>query len=190
MNYFLKFRVAISDLRTKRSTLWFLLYLVLILAVATAATYWSDYFGVVTYVLFIIVLLVATLITWLMAALAVFRSLLIVGAGLSLLLYVAQEYCALPIQERLADDSLQSLIGIGIIFMLAIFAFRLYRELFGDQEAKNEFHQKGALKVFRESNQGKDPWFILLLYALFIGLILSQVFQVLYPIFSNLCVYS
>lgn len=179
----------IKDIRAKRPVLWFLSYLVLILVVATAATYWSDYLGIVTYGLLIFVLLIATLITWLMAALAVFRSLLIVGAGLSLLLYVAQEYCALPIQERIADDSLQSLIGIGIIFMLAIFALRLYRELFGDQDAKNEFHQKGALKVFRESNQGKDPWFILLLYALFIGLILSQVFQVLYPIFSNLCIY-
>lgn len=186
MNNILK---GVKDMRAKRPIAWFFLYLALILIFATVATYWSDYLGVVTYGLLIIVLLIATLITWLMAALAVFRSLLIVGAGLSLLLYVAQEYCALPLQERIADDSLQSLIGLGIIFMLAIFAFRLYRELFGDQEAKNEFHQKGALKVFRESNQGKDPWFVLLLYALFIGLILSQVFQVLYPIFSNLCVY-
>src|SRR5690606_15868005 len=112
------------------------------------------------------------------------------GAGLSLLLYIAQEYCALSIQERLADESLQSLIGIGIIFILAIFVFRLYKELFGDEEAKNEFNKKGALKVFRESNQGKDPVLILLLYATFIGLILSQLFQVLYPIFNNLCVYG
>jgi hypothetical protein len=186
MNNILK---VIKDIRTKRPVVWFGLYLGFICLVAVAATYWSEYIGTIAYVWFIVVLLIATLVTWLMAALAVFRSLLIVGAGLSLLLYVAQEYCALPIQERIADDSLQSLIGIGIIFMLAIFAFRLYKELFGDLEAKNEFHQKGALKVFRESNKGKDPWFILLLYALFLGLILSQVFQVLYPIFSNLCVY-
>lgn len=185
MGHFFK---AIKKIRTERPRVWFFLYLIIILAVATVATYYSGYLGVAAYGLLIAALIIVVLITWLMAALAVFRPLLIVGAGLSLLLYVAQEYCALPLQARTADDSLQSLISIGVIFILAIFAFRLYRELFGDQEAKSEFHQKGALRVLRESNRGKDPWFILLMYALFIGLILSQIFQVLYPIFSNLCV--
>lgn len=67
---FYKLITKIRELRTKKPTVWFFLYLALILTFATAATYWSDYLGVVTYGLLIIVLLIATLVTWLMAALA------------------------------------------------------------------------------------------------------------------------
>src|SRR5690606_5348021 len=107
---FSRLKLSIQEMQRKRPNVWFSLYFVLIGLIALAATYWSEYITPVVLGLLFVGLLIATLVTWLMAALAVFRSLLIVGAGLSLLLYIAQEYCALSIQERLADESLQSLI--------------------------------------------------------------------------------
>lgn len=115
---------------------------------------------------------------------------MVVGAGLSLILFIAQSYCGLDVSERMADDSLRSLIGISIIFIGIIFVVRLRRELFGDPEAKREFDKVGVLKSLRDANDGKDSILILVLYASFMGLILGQLFQVLYPIFNNLCVYG
>ncbi|MCB9815838.1 hypothetical protein H6786_00445 [Candidatus Nomurabacteria bacterium] len=168
----------------------FFLYVATVVVVSYLFIQWPEYANKTTYILFLISLMLVTLFTWSMAALAIFRSLLVVGAGLSLVLFIAQSYCALPLNEQVADDSLQSLIGISVLFIGVMFFNRLYRELFGNPESKREFDKLGALKVFREANKGKDSVLILVLYASFMGLILGQLFQVLFPIFINLCVYQ
>lgn len=173
----------------KRFTLLFALYLVTAITVLFAYIYWEEQVKMFVLVFLAISLTFVTLFTWSLASLAVFRSLMVIGAGLSLILFIAQSYCDLDVTKRIADDSLQSLIGMSIIFIGVIFVVRLYRELFGDPNAKREFDKLGALKVFREANKGKDSILLLILYASFMGLILGQLFQVLHPIFSNLCVY-
>lgn len=185
-----KIFVKLNNIRNNRPRLWFFFYLILITILAVGLMYLEEYLAPIVFTLLLILLIIITLMAWFMAAVAVFRSLLIVGAGLSLLLFISIEYCNLPLHERIADDALMSLIGISVIFIVSIFSYRLYRELFGNPDAKNEFDQKGALMIFREANQGKDPKLFLILYALFVGLIVSQVYQVLFPVFSNLCVYS
>lgn len=185
-----KFRYIKKRIKTdKKFVLMFVLYLVTLLGTSIAFMHWEEYVSKVAFIFLLISLMFLTLFTWSMAALAVFRSLLVVGAGLTLILFIAQSYCALPIQEQVSSDSLKSLIGIGIFFIGITFVVRLYGELFGNPHAKREFDKMGALKVFRDANKGKDSIFVLIFYAVFMGLILGQLFEVLYPIFSNLCVY-
>ena len=184
-------KLIIHRLRTdKRFALLFTLYLVTAIGVSFAFTHWEEQIRTFALIFSVLGLTLITLFTWSLAALAVFRSLMVIGAGLSLILFIAQSYCGLDIADRVADDSLRSLIGITVLFIGVTFVARLYRELFGDPNAKREFDKLGALKVFRDANKGKDSILLLVLYASFMGLILGQLFQVLYPIFNNLCVYQ
>lgn len=185
-----KLKVIINRIRTdKRFALLFTLYLVTALGASYAFTQWEEQIRTFALIFSVLGLALITLFTWSLAALAVFRSLMVVGAGLSLILFIAQSYCGLDITERVADDSLRSLIGITVLFIGVTFVTRLHRELFGDSNAKREFDKLGAIRVFRDANKGKDSILLLMLYASFMGLILGQLFQVLYPIFNNLCVY-
>lgn len=168
----------------------FLLFLLIAIVGAVFANQYSVYLGKFAFVLFIIALSFLTIITWTMAALAVFRSLFVAGAGLSLLLYIATEYCNVPSIDRIADSALINLLNLGILFVGVVFTVSLYKELFGDPEAKSKWLQMGALQIFKESNQGKHSWLVLSFYALSMGVILGELFQVLYPIFSHLCVYG
>ena len=182
---------VINKVRTdKRFALLFSLYLVTAVVASFAFIHWEAQMRMFFVAFSVIGLMFLTLFTWSLAALAVFRSLMVIGAGLSLILFIAQSYCALDITQRVANDSLQSLIGISIIFIGVTFGVRLYRELFGDPNAKREFDKVGVLQSFRNANEGKDSYIILVLYASFMGLILGQLFEVLYPIFNNLCVYQ
>lgn len=188
---FERLKGVISRSRTdKRFAFLFVLYVVTAIGVSITFTYWEEQVRLFFVVFSLIGLVIITLFTWSLAALAIFRSLMVIGAGLSLILFIAQSYCALDVAMRVADDSLQSLIGISVLFIGVIFVIRLYRELFGDPNAKREFDKLGALKVFRDANKGKDSLLFLVLYASFMGLILGQLFEVLYPIFNNLCVYQ
>ena len=54
---------------------------------------------------------------------------------------------------------------------------------------KDELLNNGSFKIFREINNGKDSWIILSIYAIVFGVFLGQVFQVMYPIVNNICVY-
>jgi len=188
---FSKIKQIVNRMKTDRKfAVLFVLYIVTVILTAFAFAHWEKQVSTIFLIFSFIGLALITLFTWSLAALAVFRSLMVIGAGLSLILFIAQSYCALDISKRVADDSLQSLIGISLIFITVIFTVRLYRELFGDPNAKREFDKLGALKVFRDANKGKDSYIILILYASFMGLILGQLFQVLHPIFNNLCVYQ
>ncbi len=174
----------------RKFTVLFVLYVVTVILTSFAFAHWEKQVSTIFLTFSLIGLAFISLFTWSLAALAVFRSLMVIGAGLSLILFIAQSYCALDISKRVADDSLQSLIGISIIFIGVTFGVRLYRELFGDPNAKREFDKVGVLQSFRNANEGKDSYIILVLYASFMGLILGQLFEVLYPIFNSLCVYQ
>lgn len=186
-----KFRRLSLKIRTdKRFVVPFAIYLGTAVLVSFVFIYWQEKIQTFVPIFLIAGLSVIVLFTWSLAAFAVFRSLMVIGAGLSLILFIAQSYCALDISHRVSNNSLQSLIGMSLIFISITFGVRLYRELFGDLDAKREFDKRGALQVFRDANKGKDSILFLIFYASFMGLILGQLFQVLYPLFSSLCIYQ
>jgi len=127
---------------------------------------------------------------WFVAGYAVFRSLLVASVGLSFIIFIGQSYCALPINDQVADSSLMTLIGFGFIYVITQFGRSLYKELFGDRQAKEEWRQKGIVKLFKEANHNKHSWFILLIYGLWISLFVWQIYSVINPVIHGLCVYK
>ncbi len=130
------------------------------------------------------------IIIWIKAGMSIFKSLFIAGAGFSLIIFIAQEYCKVPMELRISDSSLKVFIGFGLFYTIIIFIGTLYKELFGDKNSENDLNKKGTFKIFREINNGKDHWLVLLIYAIVFGVFLGQIFQVLYPIVNNICIYK
>jgi hypothetical protein len=141
-------------------------------------------------ILFAISFSILFLIIWTKVGISIFKSLFIVGASFSLIIFIAQEYCKVPIEARINDQSLIIFLNFGLLYIGATFIRSLYKELFGDKDSKNELTHKGAFKIFREINDGKDSWIILIIFSIVFGTFLSQLFQVLYPIINNICVYK
>lgn len=85
-----KLKVIINRIRTdKRFALLFTLYLVTALGASYAFTQWEEQIRTFALIFSVLGLALITLFTWSLAALAVFRSLMVVGAGLSLILFIA-----------------------------------------------------------------------------------------------------
>lgn len=83
-----------------------------------------------------------------------------------------------------------TLLGIGFIYVVVQFVWSLFKELFGDKEAKEEWRRKGTIAVFKEANGNKHSWLVLVVYGLFVALFVSQIYNVIYPIIHGLCVYK
>ena len=185
-----KVKTLLHKFWDNKKLLKFLLFLLISVFFAILASKYENIFAGVSLILALTMLSILFLVTWIMATFAVFRSLLIVGAGLSLLLFISIEYCRVPIEMRIADEALINLINLGLLFLGFVFITSLFKELFGNQKSDNPLDQKGALQIFKEINHGKHSWLLLSLYAVSLGVIIGQLFQVLYPIFNNLCVYQ
>jgi hypothetical protein len=127
---------------------------------------------------------------WFVAGYVVFRSLLTASVGLSLIIFIGQSYCQLSLDKQVADDQLMTLIGFGFIYVIAQFGRSLFKEIFGDKQAKEEWRQKGMIAVFKEINQDKHSWLVLVIYGALVSLFVWQVFSVIDPIIHNLCVYT
>lgn len=158
-------------------------------SIASAILVNTAFFASVGPTLLIIVFGAFFSLLWFVAGYAVFRSLLVASVGLSFIIFIGQSYCALPVSEQVANSSLMTLIGFGFIYVVAQFARSLYRELFGDKQAKEEWRQKGMINVFKEKNQNKHSWLILLVYGSLVSLFVWQIYSVIKPIIDGLCVY-
>lgn len=167
----------------------FLIFLVvaIVLFVLFVAT---PFLSTIGPILFTIIFGFFLLFISVIAGYAVFRSLLAASIGLSLIIFIGQSYCSLPINEQVANTSLVTLISIGFIYVSVQFIYSLYKELFGDKEAKEEWRRNGIITLFKEANSNKHSWFALFIYALFIALFISQIYSVINPIIHGLCVYK
>ena len=143
-----------------------------------------------TSLLFIISFSFLFIIIWIKVGMSVFKSLFIAGASFSLIIFISQEYCNVPIEARISDKSLEIFLAFGLLYVGSVFVKSLYKELFGDKDSKDELVKKGTFKIFREINDGKDSFLILLIFSIVFGTFLGQLFQVFYPIINNICIYK
>lgn len=150
----------------------------------------SEILSIVGPVVFIVVFGIFFTILWFAAGYIVFRSLLVASVGLSFIIFIGQSYCALPLEGRTANNSLMILIGVGFIYVLAQFVRSLYKELFGDKDAKEEWKHKGMIPLFKEINKGKHNWFVVITYGALVSLFVWQIYNVVNPIIYGLCVYQ
>ncbi len=167
-------------------------FLIFLMAVALATFFLinTQFLSAVTPVMFVVVFGIFFSALWFVAGYSVFRSLLVASVGLSFILFIGQSYCGLPEVDRVANDSLMTLVGFGFIYIGVQFVRSLYKELFGDKQAKEEWRQKGMIPLFKEMNGNKHSWLVLLTYGALISLFIWQIYSVINPIINGLCVYQ
>lgn len=152
------------------------------LALATFAfmgmTFFKEEFQTIGLTILIIELIIITIVLSAFAGHAVIKSLFLVGASLSLVIFLAQSYCGAPNLTQSGNNALQTLLAFSIIYISFDFFKSLYKEV------------TGYTKKMKEANDGKNPWILLVPFAFFVGIFLWQLYQVMSPILSSLCIYK
>ena len=177
-----KLQLFLQELRTKKE-----LRIKLGILLVFAATYfWLAKHLDVALIILAIVMVFLCIATWSMASIVFFRSLFVVGGGLSLMIFLAQMYCAVPAPQRIADNSLKLLLSFGLLYMGSIFIKSIYEDLMGNKESE------GTIKYLKKMYKGEIFWVIttLILYIIFICVFVWQLCEVMGPIFFNLCIYK
>lgn len=121
---------------------------------------------------------ITALISWLfvMAGFTVLKSLFLLSAELSLLIFLAQAYCEVP--NHFADDALKMLVGVSLLYI----SFEFFKSL---KRALNE-----RLEKIPEKRWSKEKIIVVTLFALFTLAFVWMIYQVVNPIILNLCVYK
>lgn len=162
----------------KKGLIRFLVFLGIVLFVTIGSTFFNAQLSKAAVIFFIVTFSVLCVIIWAIAGHFVFKSLFVVSGGLSLMIFLAQSYCNLPDVSRTADGALQSIFGFSLIYLGFIFLKDVFKET------------TGGLKTLGEIYGGKKPWLIVSLGALFVGLFLWQLYEVVRPIVFGLCIYK
>jgi hypothetical protein len=125
-----------------------------------------------------------------LAGFVVVKSLFLIAAELSLLIFLAQSYCDATIgvnavaRSQASDDALRSLILLGLIYITGAFVQELYAAL------RDRFAKIGASAHV----SGVPGWnarkvVVTTVFLVFAGLFLVEIFLVIRPIVAGLCVY-
>jgi hypothetical protein len=172
-----KIRNLIQGLH-KKETAFFLTVLSLFIVIFIGQTFFHDIFQKISLWLPLILLTILTMITWASAGRAVMKSLFVIGASLTLIIYLAQSYCEVPYPTQSGNDALKALIGFALLYICFDFIKLLCKEI------------KEKIKTLKQMNENKHLWIFLIPFGLFIVLFVWNIAQVLMPIFQNLCVYK
>jgi hypothetical protein len=162
----------------KRDMKFFLVFIGVVAAVLLISRFLTPYLPAISVTFLFISLLILVAFTWGFAGHAVMKSLFLVGANLTLVIFLAQSYCDVPSAARTGNDALATLIGFAILYIGYEFINSVYKEI------------KSRMNQFKEANNNKSPWPVVVLFALFVGLFILQVWQVISPIIHNLCIYQ
>lgn len=125
-----------------------------------------------------IILIVFVYLIMFIAGFAVMKALFFVAAELSLLIFLAQSYCNVQTRPVGSDEALQSLLIIGMTYIIYSF-FRSLLDICKKhyQPIKNE--RRSSQKIVTIS-----------LFIFFAGVFAWQIYLVVSPIVKNLCVYK
>ncbi len=175
----LKVRELIKEItNNKEKLIQFSIFLVLSALVFVGMTFFKDTFQAIGYTILLIELAILTIVAWAFAGHAVMKSLFLVGASLSLIIFLAQSYCDVPNLTQSGNDALKTLLAFSMIYLGFDFFRSLYREV------------TSHARRIKEANDGKSSWIFLAPFALFVGIFLWQLYQVVSPIVLNLCIYK
>ena len=155
-----------------------IIFTTIVIVVFLGGNFFRPYFSGASLVVLWISLVLIILVTWIMAGHVVMKSLFWVGASLSLIIFLAQSYCAIPVSGQNADDALKTLLVSGMGYIIIDFFRNLYKEV------------TAQIKMLKQTNQEKNPWVILIPFGLFIGIFLWQIWRVMLPILQSLCIYK
>ncbi|HUC31215.1 MAG TPA: hypothetical protein VMR99_00805 [Candidatus Paceibacterota bacterium] len=119
------------------------------------------------------------LVIAILASFAIMGSLLEVAAGLSLLIFLSQSYCAIPTHTSAGDDALKSLVSVGLLYIAFYFFRSLYTSLRGYLQKLQE----------RDKKRSWEKTTTIVLYIIFIFLFVWEIYLVIKPIVNGLCIY-
>ena len=111
-----------------------------------------------------------------LAGFVVVKSLFLIAAEISLLIFLAQSYCDAPVRSAVSDDALRSLIILGVIYIGVAFVQSLYAAI-----------SERFAKMGKEVNLTRI--IAITLFFIFSGLFLVEIYLVIQPIIVGLCVY-
>lgn len=139
---------------------------------------WGDRFTSSIWTITGIMLVVFVFLVMFIAGFAVMKALFFVAAEISLLIFLAQSYCNVPIRSAASNEALQSLLIIGLAYIVFNFC-RSLLEVF-----------KKDYKPVKNERWSSHKIVIVSLFLFFAGVFVWQIFLVVNPIVSNLCVYK
>lgn len=125
-----------------------------------------------------IMIIVFVYLVMFIAGFSVMKALFFIAAELSLLIFLAQSYCDLSVKPSGTKEALQSLLIIGLSYIIYNFIKSLL------EVCKNRY---------RIIKNDKDRFFKIVSISLFIffaGVFVWQIFLVVNPIISDLCIYK
>lgn len=131
------------------------------------------------FVLFLILAILCSSLLFI-AGKVVFKALFVVSAGLSLMIFLAQSYCDLPVSAHTADSALKFLFGFGLVYIGYLFLESLQVEL------------AGGFKELKDPNGDEKllAWVAMILFTAFIAFFVWELYRVMNPLVSNLCIYK
>lgn len=125
-----------------------------------------------------IMIIVFVYLIMFIAGFAVMKALFFIAAELSLLIFLAQSYCDLSVKPAGTKEALQSLLIIGILYIIYNFAKSLM------DVCKNRY------KIIKNDKGWFYKTIAISLFIFFAGVFIWQIFLVVSPIVSGLCIYK
>jgi len=156
----------------------FCIFLIIALVAYVVVNFFKQPLSKITEVILTVELAFLVIATWTFAAHAVIRSLFAVSVELSLIIFLSQAYCATPSTSHTADDALMTLVGVGMTYI----GLKFFWTIMSEVTARSKALKKDGSHIW--------PWLLLPLFAIFTGLFIWQVVQVLTPVIQDICVYK
>ena len=112
------------------------------------------------------------------AGFSVMKALFFIAAELSLLIFLTQSYCNLSVKPDGTKEALQSLLIIGLSYII----YNFIKSLLG--ACKNRY------KIIKNDRGWFFKTISISLFIFFAGVFIWQIFLVVNPIISDLCIYK
>lgn len=160
----------------KEDRIPYLISLAITLVFFAGVHFLGNYFFEVMWIIIAILLAILISIISIYAGFAVLKSLFLVAAELSLLIYLAQSYCSVSGHTTSSDAALKSLVSLGLLYI----AISFFRSLYGI--AKTHY------KKVEKERWHKEKIMTVSLYLIFAGMFTWEIFLIMKPIILGLCV--
>ena len=112
------------------------------------------------------------------AEFAVIKSLFLIAAEISLLIFLGQSYCEIPQHAAVNDAAMKNLFTLSLLYIGILFSRALYRQI------------RGYYKRMEDKRWSWEKVVTVALFLIFTGMFLYEVYLAVSPIVMNLCLYK
>ncbi|HEY5221011.1 MAG TPA: hypothetical protein VIJ29_02600 [Candidatus Paceibacterota bacterium] len=123
------------------------------------------------------ILTIAIALIAVLAGFVVVKSLFLIAAEISLLIFLAESYCGTTLRSAAGDDALRTLVALGLIYIAYAFVQSLYEAI------------KGRFKKIEKSMWNVRRVVTTAVFLTFTIIFLVEIYLVVQPIIAGLCVY-